>query len=351
MATAASMKNEDDQFSEAFNEKAADKPVQSEDEAFGITPEAQADESGSEAGDIGNEPTQTIVKEEAEKSVEATGGSQDTTGVPQEPADTQPAVDIAKETQRLRSWEGRLKAMQKQLDAAAPAEADEAGQPNEDPADGPAAVAAEAIETAGEQSNDPAKEQETEAIAEKVESGEMTAEAAMKQLAEDFGEDFVKMIEVIATAKAKEAGTAAATEQVANLGRTVDEIIDDIVDAKAKAHFKSITAKHPDFAELAVDAQFQSYVDGLEDEAKQDAVRVVTGGNADEICALLDGYKATLASPEEVKEVESVKAEIKEDPALDQSMDDAEGVRSSGMRLPEAPMGAADDYEAAWAKA
>jgi len=348
MATTDTMKTEDDEFSSAFNEKPTTKVEQTEDEAFGITPEAKEPAVVETADAAPIDATPDVTESEGA----AAGG-----GDPVASAEAMGAEPAAEDEDKpmtagqLKSWQGRLKAENQRLKALAASKAPATeSAPAETPAEGGAVAAAaiqEAVDTVDE---DPAKEAKAEAVAEKVESGEMTAEQAMAQLAEDFGPDFVKMIEVIAASKAKEAGSAAAKETVTELGKTVDEIIADIVDGKAKAHFKAIVGKHPDFADIAVDPGFQGYVDAMEEDGKADAVRVIQGGSADEINALLDGYKATL-SPAEAKEVTAVQKELAADPALEDSIDDAEGVRSSGMRLPEQPGASADDYEAAWNKA
>lgn len=338
MATTDTMRKEDEEFSAAFNETPAVKVEQTEDETFDVAPEADKTEASTA------NPTPAITDSKGA----AAGGGDTVATTPEEMV----AEDAPMTSQQLKSWEGRLKAEAKRLaDKKAPAESESPAEELAEDKSTPAGKTADAIETAIDQvDEDPAKEAAAEAVAEKVESGEMTVEQAMAQLAEDFGADFVKMIEVIASSKAKEAGSAAAKETVTELGKTVDEIIADIVDTKAQSHFKAIVGRHPDFADIAVDAGFQGFIDAMEEDGKADAVRVVQGGSADEINALLDGYKATLP-PAEAKEVAAVQKELAADPELENSMDDAEGVRSSGMRLPEQPGAGSDDYEAAWAKA
>jgi len=244
-----------------------------------------------------------------------------------------PAADLDKEMQRLRSWEGRLRAMEAKIkagagaDAAAPAQAGDAGE----------GAVGDAIEMVAEGTDNPELSEAAEEVAEAVESGEMTAAQAMKQLAEDFGEDFVRMIEAVATAKAREAGEKVIGEKVGELNKTVNEIIDDLVDTKAKGHFKAIAEKHPDFNDVGQSPEFKAYIESLPEAERADAQRVVQGGASDEVIKLLDGYKAS-----------ANKAPSQEDTAADDAMDAAEGVRSSGLVLPDAPMPASDDYEGAW---
>lgn len=237
-------------------------------------------------------------------------------------------VDVAKETQRLKSWEGRLRAMEAKLKAAEPGPAGNGGQ-----------AAGEALEEVAENTADPELEQAAEQMAEAVESGEMTASQAMKQLAEDFGEDFVRMIEAVAVAKAREAGERIVGERVGELSKTVDQIIDNLVDDKSRAHFKAIADKHPDFNDVGQSPEFKSYIDSLPESERADAQRVASGGSSEEVIKLLDGYKASKTA-----------APSQEDTPGDDAMDAAEGVRSSGLVLPEMPEPASDDYEGAWEK-
>ena len=237
-------------------------------------------------------------------------------------------VDIAKETQRLKSWEGRLRAMEARLKAAEPGPTGDGEQ-----------AAGEALEQVAESTADPELEQAAEQMAEAVESGEMTASQAMKQLAEDFGEDFVRMIEVVASAKAREAGERIVGEKVGELSKTVDQIIDNLVDDKSRAHFKAIADKHPDFNDVGQSPEFKSYIESLPEAERADAQRVASGGSSEEVIKLLDGYKAS-----------KTQAPSQGDTPSDEAMDAAEGVRSSGLVLPEVPEPAPDDYEGAWEK-
>ena len=163
----------------------------------------------------------------------------------------------------------------------------------------------------------------------------------------------VPEIEAIATAKAREAGVAAAGEKFGELSKTVDEVINDIVDTKARSHFEKIADAHPDFNEIGASEEFKTYVDSLPDDQKGAAMETIANGNARSIIKLLDGFKAANvqgakdgAAPSEgltEAQGESIVDEAFEDSALDA----AEGVRSSGMKLPEEPK-AGGNYEDAW---
>lgn len=339
------LKQEGDDYAAAFNEDPQPAAEQSEDAAFGLDVEAATGGDGEgeapavsegEAAE-GEAPAVAVVI--AGEPAEGDGGGDapaeggmdlpgdEDTGSVDEPAGDD-GFDPAKERQRLKSWEGRLKALEAQLKGSKTEVEPAASEALEDVAEGAEASGDTELAAAAEQASDA------------VESGEMTAADAMKMLADDFGEDFVKMIEVIATAKAKEAGGAAAAEKVSEIGKTVDEIINDIVDTKTRTHFERIAEKHPDFAEINDSPAFQAWA--AEDPERQ---RIAQSGSAKEIVGMLDEYKASAGSqPEPEVEVPAAGA----DPEVTAAMDDAEGVRSSGMRLPEQPT--PSGYEDAWDK-
>ena len=283
------LQNEQD-FTQAYDEDMPMPVEQTEDEAFGLVPEAVSEED-----DYPNSPEEAMLAEdEPAASVEPVA------------AVSEPVAgdDTAKEVQRLKSWEGRLKAMEAQLKAG---KASEEAEPQAD------------------------SESEVVADEESSEVANVTdLDGAIKALAADFGDEFTKMLLMVIDAKVGQANE--------NVAKSVDEIINDIVDTKAKAHFESIADKHPDFMEIADSPAFAEFISTQADAAK--AQQIVDGGTSREINALLDAFKATQSQPEQPSEqVEQVD---------DGSMDAAEGVRSSGMRLPMQPAAASSDYADAW---
>ena len=361
MATIDQMNDDEKEFAAAFNEDQAPAAQMSEDEEFGTAEPAAAElpaepaegeamevesEDAGNASDgedaavaivvDGGEMEEAVQQAEAKDSAEeAADQSGEKVAVATEGADD--AMDMAKEIQRLKSWEGRLKAMEAKLKAAG---ADSEEEQTE--------AVADAIEKAADATDTPADEEKVEQIAEQVEEGDLSVQQAMKQLAEDFGDEFVKMIEAIATAKAREAGMQAASE----IKGTVDEIINDIVDTKAKAHFEAIADRHPDFADIGDSEEFKTYIESMPDDQKGQALEVIANGSAKQIIKLLDGFKAANAAGaeqgmEQPAELTEAAESIVDEAVEDSAMDAAEGVRSSGMKLPEQPA-KADDYASAW---
>jgi hypothetical protein len=352
MATQDQMKDEQDEFAAAFNEDSAPAAQMSDDEAFGLAdpvPASPAAEDGAEgqaadadvaivvdADEVEKAAGDAMAKDTAEAAAEPAGEAEVVSDEGDAGEVKPPVVDMEKEVQRLKSWEGRLKAMEAKLKAAG------ADQPDEQKA-----AVSDAIEQAADAADTPAEAESVEQIAEQVEDGTITPEQAMKQLAEDFGEDFVKMIEAIAVAKAKEAGGAAASERFGELSKTVDEVIADIVDTKARSHFEMIADRHPDFQDVGASEEFKAYVEALPEGQKAQAMQVIANGSAKQIIKLLDGFKSSAtAAPSE--ELTQAAGESIVDEATEEQMDAAEGVRSSGMKLPEQPK--SGGYEDAWSE-
>lgn len=358
--TKEQQQDSDKAYQEAFNETPAAPVGQTEDEAFGITAdepaavegegdpaaaaEPAADAPAADAAEVGSQTAEEGAGEPAPVASDEPRAD-DATTVSEEPASMTPE-QIKKEEQRLRSWEGRLKAMERER-GAAPARAADESVDAEDSGDGAAAEPAVAEAAEGELSSDPAEA--VAEVAEQVESGEMTPEQAVARLSEDFGEDFVKMIQVIAGSTASKTASESVDSKVGEIKGAVDEIIADITDTKSRQHFEAIAAKHPDFTEIGGSEGFASYIAGLPEADQAEAKRVASGGSASEIVALLDAYKKSGAQAE--PEAAAPAADPVIDPEVDAQMDAAEGVRSSGMRLPEQPPAAASSYEDAWEQA
>ena len=302
MATPEQKAQDEQDFDAAYTaEDAPAAPAQTDDDAFGLVPEG--------AGQQGNDSEDDGIPNSPEEATEAPMEAAQEAPVP---AQTMQSTDTAKEVQRLKSWEGRLKAREAELKAAG-YEMSNGEEPGES-----------IMEEMGESDM-----QETgEEMAEKAK--DMSPDDALKMLANDFGEDFAKMLSTVIDAKVAQASSS--------MGQSVDEIISDIVDTKARNHFEAIAERHPDFMDVSASPDFTAYVDAMPEEGKAEAMRVIEGGTAREICKMLDVFKAATAQPAGATAA---------DAGNDDDMDAAEGVRSTGMRLPTQPS-ASKDYAAAW---
>lgn len=341
--TQADMKQADDEYSAAYAEPDMKKAEMSEDEAFGIAPPEDGSSDGSSAGMAGTAPTVVIAMEPAmegeamaepggEPMADAAEGDMPAGG--EEMPEAMAGAMSEKDIQREKSWEGRLKAREAELKAREDAlmakemaMTNEPGTKDDMPMEGGAmamddASATEALQT----------------TAMEVKSGAMTVDQAMKQLSDDFGDEFANVLGVLIEAKAMAAADMAADKKMGKMSSTVDEIISRIDNDAARSHFEMIADKHPDFMELADSDAMKDYMAGLGEEERAQAQQVVEGGTARQIVKLLDMVKA------------SAKMGEGDEGAEDPAMAAAEGVRSTGMKLPSKPTDA-DDYEAAWAAA
>ena len=304
----------DDEYAAAFNEA---------DDRAG-EPELPADEvSDDVAGDAGQDG----------------GGKPPSDGVavvlnteaPAEAAEPGPAgdTDAERERQRLKSWEGRLKAREAELEgrAAKPAPAEQ----NEETSEALEGVAEAAGANGSSELADAAN-----AAAEAVEAGDISPDQAIAQLSEDFGDEFIKMIKAIVVATTK--------KEVEPVTKTVDDVVSSLNSKEERAHFKAIASKHPDFADVGSSDAFKAYIQGLPENERGAAERAAKGGSSDEVISLLDAYKGSQAKPQSNSKPAGADTSGDEDSGLE----DLEGVRSGGVRLPEKPAPGVDDYAGAW---
>lgn len=315
-------KKQQQDFEAAFQEDPAPKPEQSEDEAFGLVPPgAESEEPGNTSAAAGPAVAIVLASDKPAEGEQANGESVPTGepgAAPNDHTAAKEGDDIEKERQRLKSWEGRLKAQQADLDAQR-AEID-SKRGEETPA--------------GEASETPAQEAAEQ---------NMSLVDAEQRIKEDFGDEF------LATIKAVVRGEAAkvAGEHVENVGKKISEIIEDINDSKARAHFERIYDAHPDFMELFENKEFQDWV-----AADPERAQIVKAGSFRQVNKLLDDFKTQAKKPDESSDngapAASDTAASSEDAA---ALAAAEGVRSGpGMRLPEEPP-MDDDYAKAWESA
>lgn len=318
MATQDDVQDQTKQYSEAFNEDVPPAAEQSEDDAFGLTPPGDempggGEDTGSEgSASEGAAPAVALVIEGAggegapDSGAAAPGGnveapagaegSADSAPLASAPEATDPGtVDVDKETQRLRSWEGRLRTWQEELDAKG-----KRGD-GDDLSETPAEEAAES-------------------------PAEQDAEAAAQSLEQDFGADFVASIRAVAKAEAMKV----AGEGVAGVDGKVSSLISEINDDRLRSHFERIYDAHPDFDQVAESPAFTEYL-----SAHPEAKPIVESGTSRQVNQLLQDFKDSQKGSADV-------------PADDDMGLDAEGVRSSGgLRLPEAPP-INPEYKDAW---
>lgn len=322
------MTDDERAFAEEFNRD--NEPEQAASELDERAEDAETAQSGEVSGEEGEPPAVAIVvadgdelRDQAEQ-VAADVTSEAAAAQPgEEPAQAAPNEPLdPKEEQRRRSWEGRLRAREEELARREAALKSKAAGGDEQ--------TSEAIEQAAEsleQNGDADGAQRVGDLAEKVESGEVSAKEAMATLANDYGEDFVKMIAAIAANEARTAGKQIAESATGELRESVQSLIEDIVDDKQRSHFETIADAHPDFNDISQTPEFEEFK-----KTYPDGEQIADNGSARQIVKMLSEFKKTLN-----KEPEA------ENPAVSA----AEGVRSAGIRIPQQPS-KAQGFEDAW---
>ncbi len=291
MAAPMQMQQDENDFASAFNEGAAvDAGDVTEEMAAGLDIEDALEDQAEGETEGTEQPAAAAVAPAADEDAAQVAG---VTMTPEE---------LAKEVQRLKSWEGRLKARDAELKAR------EAGGGS----GGDGADMAEAVAVA----------------AEAVEQG-AAPDDVMATLSADFGPDFMEAIGKLIEAKASAIAERVAGEKVNPVMGTVEQLIGSLTDERQRNHFEAIAERHPDFNEVASNPAFQEWV-SQQGEAAQS---VVEGGSARQVIALLDQFKAAAGGGGS------------EDMAAMQAAESVPARR--GLTLPKQPA-ASDDYEAAW---
>lgn len=333
------------EYQDAFNEPDAAPKEMSDDEAFGLNiPEGEpADESVTiDTDDTIKTESEAAVDaaEEAPADVDAEAAAAE--GQAQETAPEEAAAEAQaeagaeddmptdpKELQRMKSWEGRLRKREEEL-AAREAALKSAAQPAEPTGDADMGEKSEKSEQALEAMED---------AVEAVSTGEMTPEQAMKTISEDFGQEFAAMLKVLIKAEADKVASSAKQD--------VDMVIEAIKDDKARSHFEAISEAHPDFNELAGSEDMKAYLDGMPEDQRSAAMAVIEGGTTRKVIKFLDDFKAWQAKSADPAEQDEPQQAPQDDAEMAAAVDAAEGVRSTGLRLPAQPA-RSDDYEQAW---
>ena len=302
MATKDTLQEDQNTFADSFNEDTPAPAEQSEDEAFGLNMPEADEVPDDNSGDNGDPALMIAIEaapaEGAEEAGEAPAAELQAEEAPAEeaPAEIEPEM-----TQNDRTWEGRLKKREEELKAR-----EEALKAREEGVDNEAA----------------------EELAEGEGDGQVDDIEGMKsRLAEDFGQEFLDTIVAIAKSEA----SAVAGSHVDDIRNSVGNIINGINDDRARRHFETIHDAHPDFVEVSESPEFKEFVSNLPPTDRSEAERVIAAGSAREINALLTQFKQSAGAA-----------------GNDDALEAAEGVRSSGIRLPKPPAAADDDFVSAW---
>lgn len=287
MGTTQQQKNKDaEDFAATFNGPEPEKKTQTEDEAFGITDETTAADAPADVP--------AAASAEAAKADPAAAAPADTTSA-QDQALKDRAAELDKRELELSQREAAMQTsntneMQTSItkNSDADGDNDKSTEPTEDPE---------------------------------------------KALAEDFGPEFVSLM----TALIKKVVSGSVTDSINPLQSTIESIIEDLRAERNANHFKAIKAAHEDFMDVVEGDEFKAWVDSLPDAEKADMQRVIDAGSAEEIISMLTKFKGS----------KQAASESGSTGVSDDDIDAAEGVRSSGLRLPPA-QNQSEDYAAAW---
>lgn len=297
MATMQSKAQEDADYADEFSKEPAPKQEMSEDESMGIAPEtvavAESAPAEPEAAQVEGVPAEEVAETPVEEAAE-------------------PAMEAKPMTeQQLKSWEGRIKAKEQELEAR------EAAMTSSNVGE---------TETSSEAPTD-------EAGGESPPSESMGEDDGAKELAEDFGEDFVRLLSKFVSHMVKKSGGTGGDDSIA---QTVDALIGELREERQQNHFNRISEAHADFMEMTESPEFMQWKDSQEDKEHLDMV--IDSGSAKQIIDMLTKYKESQSGGGDMADDEALAA--------------AEGVRSQsgGLKLPTAPTNN-QDYEAAWNEA
>ncbi|MET3135212.1 hypothetical protein AAKU55_005520 [Oxalobacteraceae bacterium GrIS 1.11] len=281
-------------FADQFNAADAPKPDQSDDEAFGLGPEAGGDAPEAEP-------------EAVSPPAPAPAGPGDAGAAPAgEPDDKGAAED-----KRLSEWAATLHAKEVELQTKELAMA--SSNVNEQQKGGDDARGAE-----GEQGGA---------------GGEAGDDDPAAALAEDFGPEFVSLL----TALIEKICARKVGEGIGGVSDTVQEVIDHLQSERNANHFKAIAGAHEDFNDIVVSPDFSAWKEAQAPEEQSRLQHVIDAGSAQQIIDMLTAFKQSKAAGTDAGAG-----------ADDAALDAAEGVRSSGgMKLPAEPA-QDNNYADAW---
>ena len=306
--------------------------------AFGAEPQDDAPEG--ESGDVASAVTlnDTPTEEPETPDTEEAPAEEDPAEEPQ--AEEEP--ETPEETQRRKSWEGRLKKMEEDLKAREAALA--AREAPETLADGGKVEDEEPIDVVEGEGNGTVNVDDVEKYADggdvdsldsiKAEAMELAKDpeklaAAIKSMIADYGREFV----VVATAAPMVLVDSRAEEFAGNFDRALSDLAEEVKEAFDAIHRDRIEEGHEDYQDL-YDPLIE-WVESMSEEEKQRAQAIIDGGMPSKIKRLYSEYKKAKEESDKPKEKtpEDIWAE-----------DAASSIRSSSpLKLPTRAPGSDDD--------
>lgn len=311
--------------------------------AFGA--EHQDDAPEGESGDVASAVTLNDTPTEEPETPPAEEAPAEEAPAEEAPAEEPPAEEepeTPEETQRRKSWEGRLKKMEEDLKAREAALA--AREAPETLADGGKVEDEEPIDVAEGEGNGTVNVEDVEKYADggdvdsldsiKAEAMELAKDpeklaAAIKSMIADYGRDFV----VVATAAPMVLVDSRAEEFAGKFDSALSGLAEEVKEAFDAIHRDRIEEGHEDYQDLY--EPLIEWVGSMSEEEKQRAQAIIDGGMPSKIKRLYSEYKKAKEESDKPKEKtpEDIWAE-----------DAASSIRSSSpLKLPTRAPGSDDD--------
>lgn len=311
--------------------------------AFGAEPQDDAPEG--ESGDVASAVTLNDTPTEEPQTPPAEEAPAEEAPAEEAPAEEPPAEEepeTPEETQRRKSWEGRLKKMEEDLKAREAALA--AREAPETLADGGKVEDEEPIDVAEGEGNGTVNVEDVEKYADggdvdsldsiKAEAMELAKDpeklaAAIKSMIADYGREFV----VVATAAPMVLVDSRAEEFAGKFDSALSGLAEEVKEAFDAIHRDRIEEGHEDYQDL-YDPLIE-WVGSMSEEEKQRAQAIIDGGMPSKIKRLYSEYKKAKEESDKPKEKtpEDIWAE-----------DAASSIRSSSpLKLPTRAPGSDDD--------
>lgn len=333
------------------------KPMTEEEKAyakaFGEEPrEEDPSEAGAPEGSSGSEASGVTLGGEDGATGEGGGQEEDgaATAAEASPPQAQQAQSKELSAQALRSWEGRLKAKEAELSAAAAAleEVRKAGSAQGGGSTAPATLAnGGAVEPGKTEGSDPEASEEFEGIkrdALALAEDPARFREAIANMVSDYGRDFV--VSIIAALSPMV--DAKACKYVDEMNGSLESLVREVIDGFSSMHRDRIASHHEDFESVVNGEEFAEWLNAMKPEEKAKVEEVLNGGSASQVVKILSQFKDSLKKPEEV----TPPARTPDDEMRDKWDEDAaSAVRSrSPIKLPSprAPLSEEDEYRAAF---
>lgn len=306
--------------------------------AFGAEPQDDAPEG--ESGDVASAVTLNDTPTEEPETPDTEEAPAEEAPAEEPQAEEEP--ETPEETQRRKSWEGRLKKMEEDLKAREAALA--AREAPETLADGGKVEDEEPIDVVEGEGNGTVNVDDVEKYADggdvdsldsiKAEAMELAKDpeklaAAIKSMIADYGREFV----VVATAAPMVLVDSRAEEFAGNFDRALSDLAEEVKEAFDAIHRDRIEEGHEDYQDL-YDPLIE-WVESMSEEEKQRAQAIIDGGMPSKIKRLYSEYKKAKEESDKPKEKtpEDIWAE-----------DAASSIRSSSpLKLPTRAPGSDDD--------